>query len=126
MNNNIINQIYWERYNNAASIHQFNPDIIEVRITTIITGYDPNSIVLTPASKYMLRVNCPNIGCDNGYIDLSDEVLSAVKSGSINEGRKRCTGHLKKYNHNPSPAFNCETYVQYKIEPILKDKSKMQ
>lgn len=120
MNNNIMNQIYWERYQAAATISQLNSSISEVRITTAVTGEEPVSMTLTPDSKYMMRVKCTNRECDNDYIDISDEIFNAVKSGKSTEGRKRCPGHLKKYSHNRSSAFDCETYVKYKIEPVLE------
>jgi hypothetical protein len=114
------NEIYWQRHETAATISQLNPDISEVRITTTVTGKEPVSITLTPDSKYMKRFDSPVIDCSSGYIDLSDEIFSAVKSGKVSEGKKKCGGHLKKYAHNPSPAYDCETCVMYKIEPILK------
>lgn len=116
-----MNHIFWEKHEAAATVSQLNPDISEVRITTIIPGKEPVSIVLTTDSKYVMRVKCPNNDCSSGYIDVSDEIFTAVKSGKTVEGRKKCSGHLKKYAHNPSPAFDCETCVMYKIEPILKD-----
>ena len=115
-----MNQIYWERYAAAATVSQLNPGISEVRITTTITGKEPVSITLPPDSKYMMRVKCPNRVCDSGHIDISDEILSAVKSGKPAEGWKKCCGHLKKYAHTPSPSFDCETCVSYKIEPVAK------
>lgn len=120
MGNIIMDQIFWERYAAAATVSQLNPSISEVRITISITGKEPVSITLTPDSKYMMRVDCPKRDCDNGHIDLSDEIFNAVKLGKSVEGRKKCPGHLKKYNHNRSIAFDCETYVKYKIEPVLK------
>ncbi len=119
MGNNIMNQFFWERYAAAATVSQLNPSISEVRITTAITGKEPVSITLTPDSQYMMRVECPNFDCSSGYIDISDKVFDAVKSGNVIEGKVRCTGHLEKYKHNRSNTFDCEVYVKYKIEPIL-------
>ena len=113
-----MDQIYWNRYEAVATVSQLNPDISEVKVTTIIAGKEPFIRTLKPDSKYMLSVKCPNIDCSSGYIDLSDEVFNAIKSGNTIEGRKKCSGHLKKYAHNPSPAFNCETSVTYRIEPV--------
>ncbi len=113
-------EVYWQKYEAAPTVSQINPNVTEVKVTTAIASKDPVSVTLSFDSKYMMRVKCPNIDCDSKNIDLSNEIFSAVKSGMVSEGTKRCTGHLKKYSHNKSSAFDCETFVKYKIEPVLK------
>ena len=123
MNNN---EIYWSRYEASSSIERLNPDVAELTInaTPVYNGHKREDLgfnmTVYPDHKYMLRLKCPNIDCDNGYIDLSDEIWNAVKSGKASEGRKRCSGHLKKYSHNKSAAFDCEAYVEYQIMPVLR------
>ena len=118
--NTILNQIYLERFDTSETIFQLNPSVVEIRIATAVEGQEPVKTTLYPDCKYMKRVSCPNDECDNDYIDISNEILDAVKSGKTIEGKKKCEGHLKKYAHNSSPAYDCEVYVRYKIEPVLK------
>ena len=119
-------QVYWQRYESAASISVLNPALSGVRIDAVAVlhgrEHDEHAVhaVLPPESKYMMRLPCPDIGCNNSFIDISNEIYNAVKSGKTAEGTKRCSGHIGKYAHNRSSAFDCEAYVKYRIEPILR------
>ena len=121
-----MSEVYWQSVEAAPTISQLNPEIAGVRIRAIpmLHGkvFEEFGIDTTfcPDHKYRYRVKCPNGDCDSGYIELSDEIWSAVKSGKVVEGRKGCSGHSKKYAHNRRRMYNCEAYVEYRIEPARK------
>ncbi|UKK52140.1 hypothetical protein L6472_06050 [Prevotella sp. E13-17] len=81
------------------------------------------NVTLGPEDKYVLRVGCPNRDCDTKIIDISNLIFEAVKSGSVKDGKMNCHGHLRKYGHNRSSSFDCDTYVEYRIEPVSKKKT---
>lgn len=111
----------------AFSIRRINPKIESVLIEAVPTFHAKRGDLsvhtkYVPSDNCRLIIKCPNIDCDCHYIDLSNEVFEAVKQEKEIKGRKRCSGHLKKYNHNRSSSFDCEAYVDYIIKPTVKDK----
>lgn len=124
--NNHAEMIYWQSYYASSPISKINPNVTSVKIIAIPKRngrlYDDLSINTSflPEHTYKLRIKCPNEDCDTRYIDLSDEVWNAVKSETTVDGEKRCHGHSKKYAHNKSSCYDCDIYVQYRIEPVIE------